>query len=173
MAALCIHICRFHIVCGWSSCVISNRAELYGDVGGHITGTGKWGERKHSIQIISMTNTRANRYTSHLRNTALREIKCCIHWHGVLHIIQMGFKLFLLHWWVFVCVSGEWRVATGTDYVSVILFITVGAHGVSVVDSMIYIHLLQREFSNRGPWHSARTSLKSLSRYNFIFQKPS
>lgn len=40
-------------------------------------------------------------------------------------------------------VCGEWRVATGTDYAPVILFITVGAHGVSVVDRMIYIHLLQ------------------------------
>ncbi len=42
-----------------------------------------------------------------------------------------------------VCVCCERRVATGTDYVPVILSITVGAHGVSVVDSMIYIHLLQ------------------------------
>lgn len=40
-------------------------------------------------------------------------------------------------------VRSEWRVATGTDYVPVILFITVGAPGVSVVDSMIYIHHLQ------------------------------
>lgn len=44
---------------------------------------------------------------------------------------------------VCVCVNDEWRVATGTDYVPVILFITVGAHGVSVADSMIYFHLLQ------------------------------
>ena len=34
-------------------------------------------------------------------------------------------------------------MATGTDYVPVILFITVGAHGVSVADSLVYIHLLQ------------------------------
>lgn len=44
---------------------------------------------------------------------------------------------------VCLCVCSKWRVATGTDYVPVILFITVGAHGVSVVDGMIYIHLLQ------------------------------
>lgn len=34
------------------------------------------------------------------------------------------------------CVCGEWKVVTGTDYVPVILIITVGAQGVSVVDSM-------------------------------------
>lgn len=44
--------------------------------------------------------------------------------------------------YVYVCVCVEWRVVTGTDYVSVILFITVGAPGVSVAGSMIYIRLL-------------------------------
>ena len=63
-----------------------------------------------------------------------------------LKLWNMLLQLDLNHFYstgVFVCVSSKWRVATGTDYVPVILFITVGAHGVSVADSLVYMHLLQ------------------------------
>lgn len=34
-----IHICRLHVVCGCSSCVMSNRDKLCGNVGGHTQRT--------------------------------------------------------------------------------------------------------------------------------------
>lgn len=46
-----------------------------------------------------------------------------------------------------ICVCAKWKVATGTDYVPVILFSAVGAHGICVPDSMIYIHF----FEDRNP----------------------
>lgn len=70
----------------------------------------------------------------------------CIGWHlDEKYCILFKWDLNYFYTIEALCMSvcGEWRVATGTDYVPVILFITVGAHGVSVVDSMIYIHLLQ------------------------------
>lgn len=51
--------------------------------------------------------------------------------------------------------GGEWRVVTGTDSVPVILFITVGAHVVSVVDSMINIHLSQDRNPSLHVWISS------------------
>lgn len=58
-------------------------------------------------------------------------------------------------------VCGECKVATGTDYVPVILFITVGAHCVSVVDSMIYIHL----FQDRNPLHTCVSGSDATSKF--------
>lgn len=48
-AVLCIHICGFHSVCGWSSCVISNWAELCRNVGGRIMCVSK---KKQKGQIL-------------------------------------------------------------------------------------------------------------------------
>lgn len=47
-------------VCSWSSCVISHWAELCCNVGGHIMGTAKRGEKKHSAQICSSACTNDN-----------------------------------------------------------------------------------------------------------------
>lgn len=157
MAMLCIHICRFHVVCGWSSCVISNWAELRCNVGGNITGTGKWGVKKYFTQIISSASSQCKQaYLTFWKqsNTTLREILHRLAF-GVEYFIlfRMEFKLFLHHC-VFVCVCDEWRVATGTDYVPVILFITVGAHGVSVADCMIYLHILEGNLKDFTPCFS-------------------
>lgn len=90
-------------VCGWSSCVISNWAELCCNVGGHIMD-----EENIPLKLLALPApmTIGIPYISEIkyleRNKVFHmlAVRC-----GILYVIQSECKLFLHHSCVFVCVQ--------------------------------------------------------------------